>query len=218
MLMAQTGSVKGTVTDELGEALPSVNIVVEGTNLGVSTDNKGVYLLSNIPIGNQNLEVSFIGFESVTKAVSIIEGKTTELSITLKEIAFSLQEVKVTASKRSERIQDVSQSISAISGKNLEVRGITDATTYIEDLPGINVVQTNPSNLNITIRGVAPLGGSASTVGYYIGEAPVSVGWAAPAASSFDVERIEVLRGPQGTLYGEGSMGGTIKIIPNRYV
>jgi outer membrane receptor protein involved in Fe transport len=215
MLMAQTGSVKGTVTDELGEALPGVNIVVEGTSLGASTDDMGVFLLNNIPLGNQNLKVSFIGFEPLTKSVSIIEGKTAEVSFILKEDAFSLQEVKVTASKRIERIQEVPQSISAISGKKLEARGITDATTYIENLPGINVVQFDPTKISITIRGVAPLGGSATTVGYYLGEAPIS-SWTAPATSSFDVERIEVLRGPQGTLYGEGSMGGTVKIIPNK--
>ena len=215
ILMAQTGSVKGIVTDELGQTMPGVNIVVDGTNIGASSDSKGAYLLNNVPVGEQNLKVSFIGFESLTKTVSVIEGKTTEVSFILKEDAFSLQEVKVTASKRSERIQDVSQSISAISGKKLEALGITDATTYIENLPGVNVVQYDPTKISITIRGVAPLGGSAATVGYYIGEAPVS-SWTAPATSSFDVERIEVLRGPQGTLYGEGSMGGTIKIIPNK--
>ncbi len=216
VIIAQTGTVKGTVTDEKGVALPGANIQVEGTSIGTIVNMTGTYTLENIPVGEQTIKVSFISYEAISKSVTIIEGKTAELSFKMKEGAYSLQDVTVTASKRSQRIQDVPQSISAISGKQLEAEGITDASDYLEFIPGLVLTQIDPTKANITLRGVAPLGGNASTIGYYIGETPISAGWQTPAASSYDVERIEVLRGPQGTLYGEGSMGGTIKVIPNK--
>ncbi len=215
MLIAQTGVVKGIVTDSQGD-LPGATIKVEGTSKGVITDSKGSFTLENVPVGKQTITASFIGYKSISKAVTIIEGKTIELTFTLEEDIYTLQDVTVTASKRSERIQDVSQSISAIDGKHLDALGITDANDYIKNLPGITTVQIEPTKVDIIIRGVSPIAGNASTVGYYVGETPISAGWQTPSVSSYDVERIEVLRGPQGTLYGEGSMGGTIKIIPNK--
>ena len=215
VLIAQTGAVKGTVSDGQ-ENLPGATIKVEGTSIGVITNMNGSYTLENVPIGEQTITASFMGYKPISKSVTISEGKTTELSFTLEEDVYTLQDVMVTASKRSERIQDVSQSISAIDGRQLDALGITDANDYIKYLPGVTVNQIEPTKVDIIIRGVSPIAGNAATVGYYVGETPISAGWQTPSVSSFDVERIEVLRGPQGTLYGEGSMGGTIKIIPNK--
>ena len=209
---AQTGSVKGVVSDAAGDPLPGVSIVVDGTSLGTTTNTNGIFILNNVPVGNQLLKISYIGFETITKSVKITGGKTIELPLTLKESTYSLNEIEVTASKRTEMIKDVPMAISAITTKGIEEMGITDTKDYLATIPGLYVNTSNPGQCMVNIRGVAPLGGWAQTVGYYLGETPMPY---LAMASSFDIERIEVLRGPQGTLYGEGSMGGTIKIIPN---
>ncbi len=216
ILIAQSGTIKGVVTDDNENTLPGASILVVGTNSGTITDNNGAFVINNVTAGEQTIKVSFIGFESQKKLVTVVDGKTLELSFMLREDLFSLGEIVVTASKRSEKIQDVSQSISAIKGRGLEQIGATDVRDYINTIPGVKLQSPNPIENDISIRGIAPVAGWSSTIGYYIDETPVTEFGLNPAISSFDMERVEVLRGPQGTLYGEGSMGGTIKMIPNK--
>ncbi len=215
VLIAQTGTIKGTVTDNSGNVLPGANVVIEGTNIGEMTNLDGYFLIKEAPVGEQKINISFVGYEAQSKTITIFEDKSIELAFTLKEDIYSLKEITVTASRRSENIQEVAQSISAISGKGLEEMGATEMEGYLKSLPGINLLSASPAQNDISIRGVAPLGGWSATVGYYIGETPLTELDLQPSFGSFDVERIEVLRGPQGTLYGEGSMGGTVKVIPN---
>ncbi len=214
-IMAQTGTIKGTVKDQ-GGALPGANVKIEGTSTGTITNLDGTFVLENVPVGKQTIKVSFIGYASQSETVTVESGITIEQSFTLEESDITTAEIMVTASKRSENIQDVPQSISAITGRGLEQIGATNTRDYINTLPGVRLMSENPANTFITIRGVAPVSGWSATVGYYIDETPVTEFGLQPSVTSFDVERIEVMRGPQGTLYGEGSMGGTIKIIPNK--
>ncbi|RLD78413.1 MAG: hypothetical protein DRJ10_10390, partial [Bacteroidetes bacterium] len=213
LLLAQTGTIKGTVKDQ-GGVLPGANVKIEGTSSGTITNMEGVFVLENVPVGELTIKVSFIGYAPQSETVTVESGKTTELSFTLEESDITTAEIMVTASKRSERIQDVPQSISAITGRGLEQMGATDAAIYMNALPGINLQSPSPAENDITIRGIAPGAGWSATVGFYIDETPITESALQPSVTSFDVERIEVLRGPQGTLYGEGSMGGTVKIIP----
>ena len=131
-------------------------------------------------------------------------------------------EIVVTALKRETRLQDTPIAISAVSGENLQNQGISTAMDMVRQVPGLNMTEGNTGQRRITIRGVQSAG--ESTVGLYLGETPVAGPNSAtsdpssitPDLNMFDVERIEVLRGPQGTLYGSGSMSGTLKFIFNR--
>lgn len=214
MLMAQSGTIKGTVIDESNNTIPGANVVIVESNFGTATDSDGAFTLNNVAVGEQKIEVSFLGFQSQTKVVTIVNGQTAELMFTLVENNLTLGEITVTASKRSENIQDVPQSISAVTSRGLEDIGATSANDYLNTLPGVNMQSPNPSENQITIRGISPEAGWASAVGFYLDETPITEFAIQPSVTSFDIERIEVLRGPQGTLYGEGSMGGTIKVIP----
>src|SRR5882757_814202 len=130
-----------------------------------------------------------------------------------------LAEVVVTALKRNTRIQDTPIAISAVTGDSLERAGNTDFTQLTRTAPSLRIVDSGPGQRRVLIRGIQASG--EPTVGVYYDESPVSgsVGTTSDAASStpdfrlFDVERAEVLRGPQGTLFGAGSMGGTIRVI-----
>jgi iron complex outermembrane recepter protein len=133
-----------------------------------------------------------------------------------------LTEVVVTASKRAERMHDVPASVSAVKADSLAQIGAVRFEDYVARVPGLVVDNTSSGGgLNqLSIRGVTTGVGGNPTVGFYIDEAPfgsstVLGGGAvlAPDIDPSDLERIEVLRGPQGTLYGAGSMGGLVKFV-----
>jgi iron complex outermembrane receptor protein len=129
-----------------------------------------------------------------------------------------LQEVVVTAEKRIEDIKDVPISISAVSGDELQAERIVDYDDVSRAVPGVNFnsLAGTEGTTNIEIRGVSSTSGSATT-GLYIDDVSITTknffydGAAAPRL--FDLDRMEVLRGPQGTLYGDSSEGGTIRFI-----
>ena len=128
-----------------------------------------------------------------------------------------LQEITVTAQKRTEDIKDIPFSVSAISGVELQEHHVADYDDITRALPGISFqAGPGPGLDTIEIRGVSSQSGSA-TVGIYIDEVSVTISNSqfdgAVQPKLFDLERVEVLRGPQGTLYGASSMGGTIRFI-----
>ena len=131
--------------------------------------------------------------------------------------AGQLQEIIVTSQKRAEDIKDIPISVSAISGAQLAEHHVADYDDITRTVPGISFAAgPGPGLDNIEIRGVSSMSGSA-TVGIYIDEVSVTISNSqfdgAVQPKLFDLDRIEVLRGPQGTLYGASSMGGTIRFI-----
>lgn len=133
-----------------------------------------------------------------------------------------IQEIVVTALKRNTDLQQTPLSISAVTGDTLAAAGIQDITQLTESVPGLTFEDAGPASTRISIRGIRSPG--EPTVGLYYDETPVSgavgsssdAGGSTPLAKLFDVQRVEVLRGPQGTLYGSGSMGGTVRVIFNK--
>jgi iron complex outermembrane recepter protein len=133
--------------------------------------------------------------------------------------AFELEVVVVTARKREEVLQDVPISIEAISGTALSQQGIKDTSQLVGRVAGLTIQDGGPGYRTIYVRGVASERGNAATTGFYLDEAPVPPGGVVQAMIEplvFDVERVEVLRGPQGTVFGGSSMGGTIRVISKR--
>jgi outer membrane receptor protein involved in Fe transport len=131
-----------------------------------------------------------------------------------------LEEIIVTANKRAERLIDVPASVTAVSGDTLTSIGATRLEDYVAKVPGLvlsNVSFANGSN-QLTIRGITTGFGGNPTVGIYIDDSPfgASTGFGAaqiPDLDPSDLARVEVLRGPQGTLYGAGAMGGLLKYV-----
>src|SRR5271163_3914543 len=132
----------------------------------------------------------------------------------------SLQEILVTATKRKESVQNIPISVTAISGRVLEDRNAVNFDDYARTVPDLSFTDLGDGRERIAIRGVDSKIGQA-VVGYYFGETPipdsssVSAEKVAFDPEIVDINRIEVLRGPQGTVFGSGSMGGTIRVIPN---
>jgi outer membrane receptor protein involved in Fe transport len=132
-----------------------------------------------------------------------------------------IAEIVVTAQKRSEALIDVPMSITAVDGGLLERQQATNFQDYLKLVPGLQLTQNTPGVGRLVMRGVNT-GGVASTVAVYVDETPfgsssglVNGAILAGDFDTFDMQRIEVLRGPQGTLYGASSLGGVLKFATN---
>ena len=129
----------------------------------------------------------------------------------------ALSEIIVTAQKREERLIDVPLSVTAVTAAQIEARGVTSLQDMQYAVPGLTMAETGPGQGRLQLDGIGTAGGStgAPTVGQYLDEMPIT----APSAGAamdvrlLDMERVEVLHGPQATLYGESSMGGTIHYV-----
>lgn len=133
----------------------------------------------------------------------------------------ALEEIVVTAQKRTENLEQTPISITAITGDTLLQQGVTDIESVMQQTPGVSFKSFGPGQTEIEMRGLESEGGNSPTVGFYLDETSLTP----PTGSSngkvvidpnlFDLQRVEILRGPQGTLYGAGSMGGTVRLITN---
>ncbi len=134
---------------------------------------------------------------------------------------YQSSDIVVTAQKRAEALIDVPQSISVVRGETLERQQAFSFQDYAKLVPGLQISQSNPGEARLILRGVNT-GGTAATVSTYVDETPFgsSSGLAngailAGELDTFDMARVEVLRGPQGTLYGASSLSGVVKFVTN---
>lgn len=134
--------------------------------------------------------------------------------------ALALEEVVVTARRRSENLQDVPLAVTAFSGDALDMRGVSDISELAQAVPSVTLEPSRATNTTLTafIRGVGqqdPLAGFEQGVALYLDDVYIARPQGA-LLDVYDVERIEVLRGPQGTLYGRNAVGGAIKYVTRR--
>lgn len=208
--MAQT--INGTISSDKGDKLPGVSIVIKGTTKGTTTDKDGTYSIDARK--GQSLIFSFVGYE--LQEVAINDQKTIDIS--LKEATETLEEVVVTAENRSVSAQRVPITMDLVSGKTIQKQGISDLLQLQSIAPSLNIIQNTIFN-QINVRGVgsnngaAELSDQAVTVGIdgeYLNR-PLALNTA-----MFDLDRVEVLKGPQGTLYGRNATAGAVNIIAKK--
>ncbi|HLW22842.1 MAG TPA: TonB-dependent receptor [Steroidobacteraceae bacterium] len=132
-----------------------------------------------------------------------------------------LEEIIVTAEKQREDLERVPLSIVAYTAQTLAETGVEDFESLAARIPGVTLNSAGPGQSSYSIRGIASVGGNSPTTGLYVDDTPILPSGGDGATASidpdlFDLARIEVLRGPQGTLYGASSMGGTVRFITNQ--
>jgi outer membrane receptor protein involved in Fe transport len=130
--------------------------------------------------------------------------------------ASQVPEILVTATKRSTPLQSAPLAVTALTGQVITKMGGADLTDIAGAIPGLSLQSDRAGENQTYIRGISEVAGGAPTVGVYMDEIPITTFSGEQVnLKTFDIARVEVLRGPQGTLYGEGSEGGTIRIVTN---
>jgi iron complex outermembrane recepter protein len=132
-----------------------------------------------------------------------------------------IQEIVVTAEKRSESVQDVPLAVSAITGDQLAQMGAVQFEDFALSAPSVSFLDSGPVHDKVVMRGISSgtsFDAQTPSTGYYIDDVPVSATFTSGGTDLrlFDINHVEILRGPQGTLYGAGAMGGAIRVITNQ--
>ena len=129
------------------------------------------------------------------------------------------EEIIVTAQKRATTLQDVPFSIAALTNEDIKESGATNIVELARNVPGLYITDLGPGQSQVAIRGISAgqvvrdQPGVKESVGIYLDESPISVALFTPDLDLYDLDRVEVLRGPQGTLFGAGSSSGTVRYI-----
>ena len=203
-------SVKGRVSDKSGLGIASATVYLLNTNFKTTTSGKGAFSFTKVPTGKYDIEVSAIGYATLNKSITVT-GSSMQITLQLATSESQLGEVIVSAQKRDEQVQSIPASISVLSAKQIndyKVWNTEELTALIPNLYSAN----SGDNRNVTaIRGIATTSYDPAVATYIDGVNQFDLD--TYIGQLFDVERIEVLRGPQGTLYGRNAMGGVINII-----
>ena len=133
--------------------------------------------------------------------------------------AGGIEEITVTARKREESLQDISASIQALTGADMKRQGLNNLEDVVRFLPNVSALGTTAGENKIIFRGVSDNPGAfiaASSAAVYLDEQPLTQFAVNPEPRMVDMQRVEALAGPQGTLYGDSSQSGTLRFITNK--
>ena len=216
MAFAQ-GALTGVVKDADGVPSEGATVVVKGTSTYAVVDSAGNFTISPQNKLPYTLVVKYLGF--LTQEIEISKFPEAPLVITLVGDNF-LDEIIVTSRRRKEAVQDVPIPISVVSGGIVSETGSFNVNRLKELIPSVQLYTSNPRNTGLSIRGLGTTFGLTNDgidpgVGFYVD----GVYYARPAAATLDfidVEQIEVLRGPQGTLFGKNTTAGTFNVTTRK--
>jgi len=209
--------IKGHVNNTENISLESANVIINGTKINTTTDKNGDFDIDSQGKFPLTLLVQYTGYK--TERVQVAAFPSTPLSIILIEDN-KLAEVVISSRRRIEKAQNVPIPISVVSGKQAEQAGAFNVNRIKELIPSVQLYSSNPRNTGINIRSLgSPFGltndGIDPGVGFYVD----GVYYARPAATTLDfidVSQIEVLRGPQGTLFGKNTTAGAFNITTRK--
>jgi len=211
------GTISGVIKRSNGAPIPNATVLIRGTNISVSADENGAFSINSRQEPPFYLQVSSVGYKA--QDFQILQFQDAPLELILLESAL-LDEIVVTSRRRSEALQEVPIPVSVVGGTQIEQSGAFNVNRVKELIPSVQLYTSNPRNTGINIRGIgSPFGltndGLDPGVGFYVD----GVYYARPAAATLDfidVERIEVLRGPQGTLFGKNTSAGAFNIVTRK--
>jgi iron complex outermembrane receptor protein len=209
--------VTGVIKRANGTPIPHATVLIRGTNIFVSADEDGAFSINARQEPPFFLQVSSVGYKAQDFQILNIQDSPVELILLESSL---LDEIVVTSRRRSEALQDVPIPVSVVGGTQIEQSGAFNVNRVKELIPSVQLYTSNPRNTGINIRGIgSPFGltndGLDPGVGFYVD----GVYYARPAAATIDfidVERIEVLRGPQGTLFGKNTSAGAFNITTRK--
>ncbi len=212
-LAQDTGTITGNVSDKTG-GLPAATVQVIGTNLGTAADTEGNFIISGVPTGERKLEIRLIGYQPLTKKVTVTAGQTVEVSITLQESNVNLEEIVVTGTRTAKRITDSPVIVNLINSEELNQVVATDLSEGLRFQPGLRI-EKDCQTCNYTQIRMNGLPGGYSQIlinGRPI-FSPLTGLYGMEMIPTNMIERIEVVRGGVSALYGSSAIGGTVNVI-----
>jgi iron complex outermembrane receptor protein len=219
-----TGRIAGTVHDPTGAPMAGAAVSVMnqgGVTRVVRTAAGGAYEMTDLLPGSYTVSADVQGYRKVVyKDQNVAAGGTTKVDFAL-ELRL-LEDVTVTAMKREETVFSTPVSVAAPTEEDLRQLGVTDIEGVANNVADFTVQNLGPGQSTVAIRGVSSgqiardQPGVKEQVGAYLDESVISMSLFTPDMDLFDMNRVEVLRGPQGTLFGSGSVGGTVRYISNQ--
>lgn len=212
----KVAGIAGKVTDNNSRPLPYVTIHLLNTNINTISNTQGDFNIQNISAGRYTIEASAIGYATVNKEVNTAEYQSGDLTLSLPNASAQLDAVTVTAEKREESLQQVPVSVTSLSAGQVQQYRLWNAKEITGIVPNLYSVNSGDERNVTSVRGIATTSYDPAVVTYIDGVSQFSLD--TYIAQLLDIERIEVLRGPQGTLYGRNAMGGVINIITKKPV
>jgi len=206
---------EGIKTDGVSGKLDSLSVLkslLENTNLTLRKVDQTTYIIQSASEGDDGYQNISYG-ENYQENLAVLEGDETADDTAYSNV---FDEIVVTATRRETSIQSTAASINAFSGQKLAEMGYNNVGQFIDSVPGVTAVAEGPGNTRIIIRNVATStqeSGSPTTATYFD---DFALGNSGSNIRLIDVERVEVLKGPQGTLYGRSAMGGIVRYISNK--
>lgn len=206
-------SLSGTVNDSEGQALKYATVSISGSK-STPTDKLGKFLLKNLPAGTRRISISLVGYQTVTKEVTLYSDSTTEVSFVL-QTADALSEVVVTAGRKPESMKDVPSSVTILTARDVkEQQNVNPSVAAIlgNTVPGLGTSTNKATNSGQTLRGrqvLVLIDGIPQSTPLMNGSRDIRT--LDPAA----IERVEVIKGAT-SIYGNGSAGGIINFITKK--
>ena len=221
---AGDGQISGVVRDTSGGVIPGASVTASAPGQpphAVTTGGDGTYAIRGLAPGAYSVSAELTGFRKVARpSQQVAAGGALALDFTLE--ALLVEEITVTAMLREQNVNDVPFSIAAPSESDLRERGVDDLEGVARNVGSFTVQNLGPGQSQVAMRGVSSgqivrdQPGVKEQVGAYLDESNISLSLFTPDLDLFDVGRVEVLRGPQGTLFGAGSLSGTVRYISNQ--
>jgi iron complex outermembrane recepter protein len=218
-----TGRITGVVRDADGVVMPAATVTVMNRATGLSrsttTGSDGSYTIAGLAPGTYAVSAASFGFRVVSRADVQVAGET-RVDLVLEPLR--LAPITVTAMLREQELGDVPFSIAAPTEQVLRARGVENIEGIAINVAGFSVQNLGPGQSQVAMRGASSgqiardQPGVKEQVGAYLDDVPISLSLFTPDLDLFDVSRVEVLRGPQGTLFGSGSLAGTVRYISNQ--
>jgi len=208
------GAIAGKISAaNTGTPLPGANIILIRTLMGASSDLEGNFTVEKVPAGKYDVKASMMGYKSQTASVTVTSGQKFNVDFKLEETVIESPTLVVTASKKAQSFQDVPNSVSIISLKEIERRNKPYLDEILEYVPGVNMMGGD-----VNIRGSSGFSlGAGSRVLFLVDGIPMMPGdsgdikWDIVPASQ--IERVEIVKGAGSALYGSHALGGVINII-----
>ncbi len=205
---------RGFVYDEDNVAIAGATVTVDGAVKSVNTNEYGEFLIENLLSGKGRIRVSFVGYATLTTDYELRPGENFKNIMLVRKNVY-LEPVTVSAQKREQQILDVPVAISSVSGNKMEQLNITELSPLSELVPGLYIREQGANRPSFVIRGLSGEEVSASAqprVSVFNNNVPINRASGA-SVELFDMDRVEVLKGPQNTLFGRGAQTGAVHFI-----